>query len=123
MSKDDNTPTSLEAMLGSGVEFEAKGKQYTMLPIASAHIEMFRKEQLFMGENQIFNLSDEKSKKAMNKWLGGEKVTAKILGKDITVVYLFDENNEPMSLEKTMADGWDVVDYKRYFKKLCDLSG
>lgn len=123
MSKDDNTPTSLEAMLGSGVEFEAKGKTYTMLPIASAHIELFRKEQIFMAENQIFNFYDEKSRKSMNRWLGGEEVIAKVLGKDITAIYLFDENNEPMSLEKTMADGWDVIDYKRYFKKLCDLSG
>lgn len=123
MSKDTNTPTSLPDILGSGVDFEAKGNTYTMLPIASAHIEMFRKSQIFMTENQLFNFYDEKSRKAMNKWLGGEEVTVKVLSKDITARYLFDENNEPMSLEKTMADGWDVVDYKRYFKKLCDLSG
>lgn len=123
MSKENNSPTSLETMLGSGIEFEAKGKTYTMLPIASAHIPLFRKEQIFMTENQIFNFYEEKSMKSMNRWLGGEEITTKVLGKDVTAVYLFDENNEAMSLEKTMADGWDVIDYKRYFKKLCDLSG
>lgn len=122
MSKDDNA-TSLSTILGSGIDFEVKGKTYTVLPIMVAHIEQFRKSGIFMTENQIFNFYDEKVKKSMNKWLGGEEVIAKVLGKDITARYLFDENNEPMSLEKTMVDGWDVVDYKRYFKTLCDLSG
>lgn len=123
MSKDIKDTTSLSTMLGSGVTFEAKGKTYTVLPIMVAHVEEFRKSKIFMSENQIFNFFDDKSKKAMDRWLGGEEVIAKVLGKDISARYLFDENNEPMSLEKTMADGWDVVDYKRYFQKLCDLSG
>lgn len=123
MSKEVDEAVGLETMLGVGVEFEAKGKTYTMSPIVAAHIEIFRKDQLFVGENQFFNFFDDKSAKAMNKWLGGEEVVAKILNKDIKARYLFDENNKHMSLEKTMADGWDVTDYKRYFKKLCDLSG
>lgn len=122
MSK-DNKAVTLEAMIGSGIDFEAKGKVYTMLPLAAAHVPLFRKSEIFIGENQLFNFYEEKTMKAMDKWLGGEEVVAKVLGRDVKARYLFDENNEPMSLEKTMADGWDVVDYKRYFKKLCDLSG
>lgn len=123
MSKKVDEAVGLEAMLGVGVEFEAKGKTYTMSPIVAAHVEIFRKDNLFVGENQFFNFYDVKATKAMDKWLGGEEVVAKILNKDIKARYLFDENNKHMSLEKTMADGWDVTDYKRYFKKLCDLSG
>lgn|SRR5690554_6923945 len=123
MTQDKNTPTSLSTMLGSGVPFEAKGKTYTVLPIMVAHIEQFQKSQLFMAEGQIFNFFDAKNRQTVNKWLGGEPVTTKIGNKEISAIYCYDENNEPMSLEKAIADGWDVVDFKRYFKTLCDLSG
>lgn len=124
MAKDaKNTPTPLSVMLGAGEEFEAKGKIYTVMPIVAAHIEQFQKDNIFIGENQLFNFFDEKSKKVMNKWLGGEKVTTKMLDKEISTIYCYDENDEPMNLEKAMADGWDVVDFKRYFRKLCDVSG
>lgn len=123
MSENKNAPVLLSTMLGSGEDFEAKGNLYTVYPIMVAHIELFRKEEIFMTENQIFNFYDKKTMKAVNKWLGGEVITATILGKEVTARYLVDKNNEPMSLEKAMADGWDVVDFKNYFKKLCDLSG
>lgn len=123
MSKNTKVPTPLSVMVGTGVEFDAKGKTYTIMPMAAAHIDQFMKSNLIMGENQIYNLANEKSKKAINKWVGGEKVTTKILDKEISAIYCYDENDEPMSLEKAMADGWDVVDFKEYFKKLCDVSG
>jgi len=123
MTQDKNTPTSLSTMLGSGVPFEAKGKTYTVIPIMVAHIELLQKSKLLLGENQLFNFIDAPSRKEVNKWLGGEPVSTRIGDKEITAIYCYDENNEPMSLEKAMADGWDVHDFKRYFKTLCDISG
>ncbi len=123
MTKKTDTPTPLSTMLGSGVDFEAKGKTYTVMPIIVAHIELFRKAQIWIAENQFFNFYEEKSRKTMNKWLGGEKVTVKLLDKEISAIYCYDDKGEPMSLDKAMADGWDVVDFKNYFKTLCDLSG
>jgi len=110
-------------MIGSGDFFEAKGKKYTILPIAGAHIEQLMADNLNIGENQMFNLYNEESKNKLNKWLGGEEVVAIILDKKISVRYCYDNKNDPMSLEQAFADGWDVVDFKRYVRKLCDLSG
>lgn len=106
MSKTDNSPASLATMLGTGESFDVKGKVYTVKPIALAHIEEFMSDNLSIG-SQLFNVTNKDAKAKVDKWLSG---------------YCTDEN-EPMTLQKAMADGWDIVDLKNFFKRLCDLSG
>jgi len=108
MSKQEaNAPVSLSTMLGAGETFEAKGKTYTVKPITLKHIEEFMADNLSIG-SQLFNLTNTETKVKVSKWLGG---------------YCTDEKGELMTLEKAMDDGWDIVDLKNFFRKLCDLSG
>lgn len=108
MSKEENKDvTSLSTMLGSGDEFIVKGKSYLIKPIALKDIEKFMKDNLSLGV-QLFNVSDKQSKEKVNRWLTG---------------YCFDGDGNTVSLEMAMANDWDVVDLKEFFKKLCDISG
>ena len=104
---DINVPTSLSTMLGSGDSFDTKGKSYTVKPMSLEHIEAFMADNLSIG-SQLFNVSNKDSREKVDKWLSG---------------YAFNNKGEPMSLEKVMADDWDIVDLKNFFRKLCDLSG
>lgn len=106
MSKEEKT-TSLSTMLGNGGNFNAKDKPYTIKPIALQDIESFMTDNLSLGA-QLFNIADKKAKAKVDRWLTN---------------YCFDESNNPVPLEKAMSDGWDVVDLKEFFKKLCDFSG
>ncbi len=118
MSKEEK-PTSLSTMLGNGGNFNAKDKSYTIKPIALQDIESFMTDNLSLGA-QLFNVADKKARAKVDRWLGGTK------DKDGNIVdkgYCFDESNNPVPLEKAMKDGWDVVDLKEFFKKLCDFSG
>lgn len=107
MSKETKTPVSLTTMLGSGETFEAKGKTYTVKPITLARIEEFMNDNLSLG-SQLFNVASKEAKEKVNKWLSD---------------YCTDEKGEPMTLQKAIEDGWDIVDLKNFFRKLCDLSG
>jgi hypothetical protein len=121
MSKTEaNSPVDLSTMLGTGDGFKAKGKSYNVQPIMIAHIDMFMKDNLSLGV-QLFNVTNKEASKKIDKWLS--EVEVEIAGKKIKGRYCLDENDEPMSLQKAMADGWDVVDLKNFMKKLCDLSG
>ena len=107
MSENAKSPTPLSVMLGDGGSFDVKGKSYTIKPIALKDIEKFMKDNLSLGV-QLFNVSDKKTREKVDRWLTG---------------YCFDEDGNPVSLEKAMADDWDVVDLKEFFRKLCDFSG
>ena len=108
MSKQEaNAPVSLSTMLGTGETFEAKAKTYTVKPITLAHIEEFMADNLSIG-SQLFNVANKDAREKVDKWLSG---------------YAVDGKGELMSLEKAIADGWDIVDLKNFFRKLCDLSG
>ena len=107
MSKDIKSPTPLSVMLGDGGSFDVKGKSYTIKPIALKDIEKFMKDNLSLGV-QLFNVSDKKTREKVDIWLTG---------------YCFDEEGNPVSLEKAMDEDWDVVDLKEFFRKLCDFSG
>lgn len=107
MSKEAKAPVSLSTMLGSGETFEAKGKTYTVKPITLAHIEEFMADNLSLG-SQLFNVTNKDAKTKVNKWLAG---------------YCTNEKGESMSLQNAIDDGWDIVDLKNFFRKLCDLSG
>lgn len=106
MSKEDKT-ASLSTMLGNGGNFNAKDKSYTIKPITLQDIEEFMTDNLSLG-TQFFNIANKKTKVKVDRWLTG---------------YCFDESSNSVILEKAMADGWDVVDLKEFFKKLCDFSG
>lgn len=107
MSKEAKAPVSLSTMLGSGETFEAKSKTYTVKPITLARIEEFMSDNLSLG-SQLFNVSNKDAKSKVDKWLAD---------------YCTDEKGESMSLKKAIEDGWDIVDLKNFFRKLCDLSG
>lgn len=103
--KNDSTPLSV--MLGSGDELNVKGEAYIVKPITLEDTDSFMKDNISIG-TQIFNITDKAARKKVDKWL---------------TKYCFDGNDEPVTLEKAMGLGWDVVDLKNFFKKLCDLSG
>lgn len=107
MSKANKSSTPLSVMLGDGDSFIVKEMSYTVKPIALKDIEEFMKDNLSLGV-QLFNVSNEKTKEKVDRWLTG---------------YCFDEEGNPLSLEKAMANDWDVVDLKEFFRKLCDFSG
>lgn len=107
MNKDAKSPTPLSVMLGEGDSFVVKDKSYTIKPIALKDIEKFMSDNLSLG-SQLFNVADNKTRKKVDKWLNG---------------YCFDNESNSVSLESAMEDGWDVVDLKEFFKKLCDFSG
>jgi len=106
MSK-EKTSTPLSVMLQSGGDFEVKGKVYTVRPIALKDTQDFMKDNLSLGA-QLFNVTESKTKEKVNRWLQG---------------YCFDDESNPINLEKAMTDDWDVVDLKEFFRKLCDFSG
>lgn len=107
MSKENKSPTPLSVMLGDGGDFEIKDKTYVVKPIALKDVEEFMADGLSVG-TQLFNVSDEKARKKVDRWLSG---------------YCFDGEGNSMSLEKAMGCDWDIVDLKEFFKKLCDFSG
>jgi hypothetical protein len=75
--------------------------------MALKHVDEFMKDNLSLG-TQLFAISNKASKEKIEKWLSR---------------YCFDSKEEPMSVEKAMADDWNIVDLKEFIKKLCDLSG
>lgn len=120
MSKADKSPTPLSVMLGDGDFFTInKGKSYTVEPIALMHIEEFMKDDISIGA-QLFNMTNKKAQEKVDKWLSGIKDNE---GNIVRPGYCFDEEGNPVSLEKAMEDGWNLVDLRNFFKKLCDLSG
>jgi hypothetical protein len=104
-----NSPVDLSTMLGTlgGDGFKAGEKTYTVKPMALKHVDEFMKDNLSLG-TQLFAITNKVSKEKIEKWLSR---------------YCFDLKGEPMSVEKVMADDWDIVDLKNFIKKLCDLSG
>jgi len=107
MNKENKVPTPLSVMLGVGESIPIKGKSYTIKPMLLADVEKFVKCNISLG-NQLYNFIDEKSKKNVDEFI---------------TKYFFDDNDNPISLEKVLADGWDVVDLKNTLRKLCDISG
>ncbi|MDR7856079.1 hypothetical protein [Tissierella sp.] len=104
---EDKKPTPLSVMLGDGGSFIVKEKHYTIKPIVLRDIERFMKDNLSLG-TQLFNITDKKSSVKVDNWL---------------THYCFDEEGNPVTLEKAMENDWDVVDLKEFFRKLCDFLG
>lgn len=105
--KSTQAPVDLATMLGNGDEFIANGKPYIIKPLQLKHVPEFMKDSVCLG-SQIFNLASEKAKKNVDKWLS---------------LYAKTKDGEPVSLQKAFDDGWDIIELKNFFKKLCDFSG
>lgn len=119
MSKDTNSPTPLSVMLGDGDEFVVGDKTYTIMPIAIKDVQEFMKDNLSLG-SQLFNVANTKERAKVDRWLGGKK------DKDGNIVktgYCFDEEGNPVDLEKIENDGWNVAHLRKFFERLCELSG
>lgn len=108
MSKKTNSPTPLSTMLGDGDSFVTRnGKSYTVNPMTLADVNEFIKDNMSIG-CQLWNIANEKEAKKIDRWLKG---------------YCFDEEGNPVTLERAINDGWDLVDLKNFIRKLCDISG
>jgi hypothetical protein len=118
MNREDKTLTPLPVMLGSGDFFNVKGKNYVVKPIALQNIEEFMTDNLSVG-SQLYNMANKKAKAKVDRWLGGTKDE----NGNVKKGYCFDENGNPVTLERAMADEWDLIDLKEFFRKLCDISG
>lgn len=119
MSKDIKSPTPLSVMVGAGDSFIVKGKPYNVRPILLQDIDEFVKSNVNIG-SQFVSMVNPKERSKVDRWLSGQK------DKDSNIIkagYCFDENNVPVNLEKATEDGWDIVDLKNFFRKLCDISG
>lgn len=110
---DDNNKkiTPLHVMLGSGESFiirknEKDEKRYKVIPLLLEDVDEFAKN--ISIENGMINIIDEERKKNIDEWLSR---------------YVLDSNDQPMSLEKTKEDRWNVVDLKKCLRKICDVSG
>lgn len=119
--KDAKTPAPFSVMSGGREEFIINnGKKYSVKPMSAAHVEEFMKDNPIIG-GQFFSLANEDSRAVLDKWLG--EVTVKVDDTPITAQYCLNEAGETMTLKKAMIDGWDIVDFKKYIRKLCDISG
>lgn len=121
MSVKDNSPTPLSVMVGSGEIFEVQGKKYTVMPMSAAHVEEFMKDNIPLN-GFLFALSNEDTKKILNKWLG-EVLVELSDGTEVITRYCKNTDGETMTIEKAFADGWSIKDFKRYIHQLCDISG
>ena len=122
MSKTEvKDPVSLSVMSGGRHEFVINdNKKYFIRPMSAAHVEEFFKDNPSVG-SQFFNLGNEESRKILDKWLG--EVSVEIDDVMVITKYCLNEAGEVMSLKKAMKDGWDIIDFKNYIRKLCDISG
>jgi hypothetical protein len=105
MSKSEAVPLSV--MTGSGSSFSAAGKKYTIVPLTLKDLDEFGKSQMSIGA-QLFNLLNPEARKILEKTLPK---------------CIFDENKNPVTLDKMMEDGWNLRDLRLAVEKLCDLSG
>ncbi len=67
----------------------------------------FASENISLGP-QIFNLSDKKTREKLEKYISQ---------------YCTDDSGESMTIDKAIADSWNVVHLKLFIRKLVDISG
>lgn len=113
MSDKIKAPVPLSVMTGEGEFIVIKDKNYVIKPIALNDVEEFMTAEMNLG-CQLFSVHNAKEREKIDRWLGG---------KGNKKGYCYDEDGKPVNLEKVMADGWDIVDLKKFMNKLCDLSG
>lgn len=104
-------PVDFLTMSGASHNFEAQGKNYTLLPTKVREILELKDDNLAIWpEQQGFNIASDKNVGILDKWL-----KRKVL----------DENGEPMSIEKITSKDhdWDTDDLSRCLVKLYKISG
>ena len=105
MAKKEADVTPLSTMVGGGSVFPVQGKDYRVKALKIKDNDEFN--AINMG-SQYFTLNDPKELEKMNKFM--ER-------------YLFDASGEPMTVEKTGTDDWDIVDLKNFLRKVIEISG
>lgn len=105
--KEAHPPVDLATMLGTGDYHIIQGKRYKIKPLKLRDHKEFLEDNLNLG-SQFFTLLEEKEVAKLEKWMGR---------------YLFDENDEPMTLAKAEEADWDVTDLRKFVKLLIDISG
>jgi hypothetical protein len=97
----------LSTMGDGGKPLPIAGKSYTVFPLKLKVVAEFTADNVNIG-GQLFSMIDEERKKTVDKWLQKQ---------------VFDIHGQPMTLEKAMADDWDLADLKTAVKVLADISG
>jgi hypothetical protein len=108
MSKiDEKTPVPFSVMSGDGESFVVGEKTYTVKPMLVGDALKFAADGVSLGP-QIFNLGDKKAKEKLEKYLSQ---------------YCTDELGEAITIDKIIAENWNVVHLKLFIRKLVDISG
>jgi hypothetical protein len=105
--KEAKTPVDLATMLGGGEYTIFQGKRYKVKPLKLRDREEFIKDELNFG-SQFFTLIDAGLTAKLEKWMGR---------------YLFDENDEPVTLAMVEEADWDIADLRKFVRMLVDISG
>jgi hypothetical protein len=98
----------LSVMGGGGETFTAQGKKYKIRPLKLKDIEEFKEDKLFIGDEQIYNLLIDETKKNLDKW---------------TKRQVFDKDDTPVSLDMLMEHDWDLEDLRGCVRKMLRISG
>jgi len=105
--KEESPLASLSTMLGSGDSFSVGNKKYTVKPLKLKDVEGFSSDGVNIGP-QMFSVVNEAARKNLEKWMAKQ---------------VFDANGEPVTLEKAIADDWDLTDLRRCVQTMIDISG
>lgn len=105
--KEAKAPVPFSVMSGDGEPFIVKDKKYTILSMEIGDAIHFSEDKMSIGK-PLFNLVDEESRKKTDKYL---------------LDYCIDDKGEAVSLEKAISEKWTLQDLRRFFEKLCELSG
>jgi hypothetical protein len=97
--------TPLETMLGEAADFPVNGKNYKVMPLLVKDNNEFN--ELYLGP-QYFTINNPEDRKKLEKFMPR---------------YLFNEADEPMTVDKIGEDGWSVADITRFLKKVIQVSG
>ena len=106
-NKEAKAPVPFSVMNGDGESFIVGDKKYTVRPMLVGDSLKFAEDGLSIS-SQLFNLANKEAKEKLDFYLSQ---------------YCFDENKDPMTIEKVIADKWSIIDLKNFLRKLCDLSG
>lgn len=106
-NQEAKAPVPFSVMNGDPELFIAQGKKYNVSPMKIADAVDFSDDNLSVG-SQIFNIAVKENREQVNGYLSK---------------YCTKENGDSMTLEIAMADDWDIVDLKKFIRKLCDISG
>ncbi len=98
---------SLATMLGSGEDFFVETKKYKVKPLKLKDVGEFFDDKINIGP-QMYSMTNETERAKIEKWLSRQ---------------VFDENNEPVTLQRAIDDDWDLSDLRRCIQKMIDISG